>query len=216
MGIYTENDRHYSGAGVIVIEDYRNSDKSVTPCILVARNRASQKVSDFGGGYAKKHKMIEVTAFEELLEESRNLINVGPDILKQSEQFDILKKDDYYRVYVIKGQNVATKYFRENMEIIDSDPDSKRHWKETDGIHHVPIDNIPFDILTERGRKFVKDIHGNDIELQMRLRKALFAGKDIIMRVLGTEPIFSRDDLVITEESNNEWLNGTNTFIASA
>ena len=210
MGIYTEycknenRDKSYTGAGVIVVEDYRQKNR-IVPTILVARNRASNTVSDFGGGYAKKHKKIEVTASEELREESRNLIRVDSTALKDSTNFDIEgTRDTHYRVYVIKGQNVASKYYEHNKEIIDSDPTSTRQWKETDGIHHIPIENIDFKRILNRGKVKIKDVHGEEVELQMRLRKVLKVGEDMILNAIDSEPLFTKKDLITIEESDTE------------
>jgi hypothetical protein len=216
MGIYTENNRSYTGAGVIVIEDYRRSNRTI-PTILVARNNASQTVSDFGGGYAKKHRSLEVTASEELLEESRNLINVSHEILERARYFDIEgTRDTYYRVYVIKVQNVASKYYDHNKEIIDSSPKSTHPWKETDKIHHISLDSIDFERLLDRKKVRINDIHDEEIEIHMRLRKALKAGEDIILEVLEDMPLFTKGDLskVRDKGSYKSWLNGTYQFVA--
>jgi hypothetical protein len=217
MGIYTKNNRSYTGAGVIVVEDYRQANNENTvPTILVARNKASHTISDFGGGYAKKHRSLEVTASEELLEESRNLINLSPEILEKAKYFDIEgTRDTYYRVYVVKVQNVASKYYEHNREIIDSDPKSKRQWKETDKIYHVPIENIDFERLLDRKKILVADIHDEEIVLHMRLRKALKAGKKIILETVEDDPLFTKEDLITKDKNNNRpWLDGTYQFAA--
>lgn len=209
MGIYTEKGRSYSGSGVLIVEDYRKGDETI-PCVLVVRNRASHNVSDFGGGYAKKHKKIEVTASEELQEESRNLIRVSPAKIKSSRSFDIEgTRDTYYRVYVIKTQNVASKYFDLNKEVIDSDPNSTRQWKETDKIHHIPIANIKFDKLLDRQKIIVRDIHGEEVVLHMRLRKALHVGQNDILKVLKEDPIFTKNDLLKIRKNDKSFLIGT-------
>jgi hypothetical protein len=208
MGIYTEyskiekKNKSYTGAGVIVVEDYRQNNH-IIPTILVARNNASNTVSDFGGGYDKKHQKIEITASTELLEESCNLILVDSSILKNSKYFDIEgTRDTFYRVYVIKAQNIASKYYDHNNQIITSNPASKRQWKETNSIHHIPIANIDFDALLNRQKVKIKDIHGEVVELHMRLRKALKTGKDYIFNSANDTPLFTKNDLTYIQDSD--------------
>ena len=55
----------YSGAGVLIIEDYHKNN-IIEPCILLVRNRKTQLYSDFGGGYEPKHKTLKITASIEL------------------------------------------------------------------------------------------------------------------------------------------------------
>jgi hypothetical protein len=221
MGVYVDKsdklEKKITGAGVIIVEDYRtmnNTDENTIPTILIGRNKASQTSSDFGGGFSKKHKKISKTASDELLEESRNLIHVSEDILEDSVFFDISgTRDTYYRVYVIKGQNVSTKFFLHNRRIIDSHPQSKRQWRETDFIYHIPIDNIEFDKLLERKKVKVLDVHDHEVTLHMRLRKALFYGKEQILETVKSgEEIFTRSDLITVED--NTWLDGTSQFKA--
>lgn len=212
MGIYTEKGRSYSGSGVLIVEDYRKGEETI-PCILVVRNQASHNVSDFGGGYAKKHKKIEVTASEELQEESRNLIRVPSAKIKLSRSFDIEgTRDTYYRVYVVKTQNVASKYFDINREVIDSNPDSTRQWKETDKIHHIPIANIKFAKLLDRQKIIVRDVHDEEVVLHMRLRKALHTGQNIVLEVLKEDPVLTKDNLLKIRENDKSFLIGTYQF----
>jgi hypothetical protein len=211
MGVYFEKSKKITGAGVIIVEDYKNYDNKVIPTILVVKNRSSGYLSDFGGSYSKKHYDISKTAADELREESINLIDIPSDILAEHEYYDIPGiKDTYYRVYVIKAKNISGKYFFINKKIIDSHPDSKKYWKETKSIHHIPIDTIKFEALLDRKTVKFKDVRNKTNKIHMRLRKALFYGKDVINEVLKEESLVSKKNLVI--ETENGFKRGTYVF----
>jgi hypothetical protein len=215
MGVYIEKSKKITGAGVIIVEDYKNYDNKLIPTILVVKNRASGYLSDFGGSYSKKHFDISETAANELREESINLIDIPSDILAEQAYYDIpvlqlVAKDTYYRVFVIKAKNISGKYFFINKKIIDSHPDSKNYWKETKSIHHIPIDTINFDTLLDRKTVKFKDVHNKTNKIHMRLRKVLFYGKYIINEVLKEDPLVSKDNIVI--ETEQDFKSGTYVF----
>ena len=213
MGVIVYGDKSYTGAGVLVVEDYRKDGERI-PCVLIARNKSSQKSSDFGGSYETSHKSISVTASKELLEESCNLINVKSEILEKSNSIDIDGyRNTFYRVYVIKAQNISSKYFNNNKTIINEHPDSKRQWKETDKIYHIPISNIDFDTLLLRKTIVVKDVNGDNVILDMRLRKVLKSGEDIIRATINESPIITKKNLVKID-SGKPFLIGTHQFYA--
>jgi len=201
MGVFNDDTKiKLSGAGVLIVEEYRHNNL-VVPCILVVRNRSSKELSDFGGTFDSKHSHISDTASAELLEESRNLIKIPADVvLRHSICFDIGGKPSYsdhkYRVYVIKAQNIASKYYNLNKQIIDADPNSKNYFKETDLIAHIPISNIDFDTLLDRKSIYIKDVHNKSYKISMRLRKILSTGRANILNAIKTEPIITSADLV--------------------
>jgi hypothetical protein len=215
MGVYFEKSKKITGAGVIIVEDYKNYNNKLIPTILVVKNRSSGYLSDVGGSYSKKHADISETVADELREESINLIDIPADILAEQAYYDIpvsqlSVKDTYYRVYIIKAKNISGKYFFINKKIIDSHPDSKKYWKETKSIHHIPIDTINFDALLDRKTVKFKDVHNKTNKIHMRLRKALFYGKDIINEVLKENPLVSKKNLVI--ETEQGFKRGTYVF----
>lgn len=219
MGIYVEKTHtdksvSFSGAGVLVVEEYRIKSGQIVPCVLLVKNKASQELSDFGGGYDLKHKKLSETASSELLEESRNLIKIPSEILEKEVFVDIEGKPSYsgvkYRAYIIKIQNIASKYFNINMHKIDRNPESKIYFKETDSIHHIPVSNIDFEKILDHGSVFVKDIKGNRLKLCMRIRKILFSSKKQIEEVLKTKPLLTKENIVIDNTKN--FAEGTYTF----
>lgn len=217
MGVCKEFGKSYTGAGVIVVEDYRTKDNKIVRSILIVRNKASQKSSDFGGSYENTHNSLTITASKELLEESRNLIKVSPKILEQSKSFDIQneRQNTSYRIYIIKTQNVSSKYYNHNKNIIDADHNSKKQWKETDLIYHIPIDNIDFDRLLDRKTIVVSDVHNEDVVLDMRLRKLLKVGEALIRKSsIEDKPIITKLDLEKIDNNNLTFLIGTYQFIS--
>lgn len=169
MGIYEDiNHKLFSGAGVLVIGEYKNK-----LCVMLTRNKSSHKYSDFGGAYETRHKTLEETAHRELREESRNLFNISFD--KFDKYVDIPAGTRYfYRVFIIKINDVDQKYFKHNREIIDKS-NAPRYWKETDRITWIPIENLTKDsqILDKRGDIKVKDINDESIIIHVRAKKAI-------------------------------------------
>jgi hypothetical protein len=212
MGSYTD-DKMFTGSGVLLVENYRSCDNETIPSVLVALNRSSNVLMDFGGGYSKKHGRISQTASDELLEESRNLIDVSADFLEKSKYFDIrasANREEYYRVYVIKVRNIASKYYNYNKQLIDSNKDTKYQWRETSSIHHIPLSSIDFHTLLDRKTVMLTDVHNNTFKTHMRLRKAMAIGKSIFTDVLESIPAVSNSDLII--ETNPGFLKGTYSF----
>ena len=170
-----KSNKSYSGAGVIVIENYYKNNKTI-PCFVIARNKASKQYSDFGGSYEKKHKNIAYTARFELLEESANLLNIPINHFTRRNSFDLNASSTgiqkYYKVFVIKINGIARKYFNHNINTI-----TKQHaphqWKETDDIAHIPITNIDIIAINKRGIVTLKDVDGRIITIAGRLKGIL-------------------------------------------
>src|ERR1700679_3407499 len=121
MGVFKENRLTYTGAGVLVIEDYYTKKGTRETCLILVRNKASNLYTDFGGSYENKHGSLQITAQSELREESRNIFNVARHHLKN--YVDIMTGKDnelYYRVFVIKINGISRKYFDHNVRVIDS------------------------------------------------------------------------------------------------
>jgi hypothetical protein len=210
MGIYKdENGRNYTGAGVLIIEDYYMKNGNMENCIILVRNKASGLYVDFGGVYELKDDSLKETAQHELREESRNLFNLSKDNFV--DYVDIpADKNNYYRSYILKINGISRKYFRKNMKIIDNSESSKRYWKETDDIVHVPIKNIDFYKLNKRGTIIVKDIEGKNIKLHRRCKKVLYYAQNLILKKIKEKPLARKRD-IITEESD-DFLNGTYSY----
>lgn len=227
MGIYVDkvSGHQITGAGILIVEEYWTMHNKKSYTVLVAQNRASNSLCDFGGGYeALKHSDIRNTASAELLEESRNLIDIEADDLKNTKYFDIIaseSKRDYYRVYVIKANNIASKYFNYNKKIIDSNSLSKRAWKETSSIHHIPLDSIDFERILDHKSVYLTDVRGVKSKAHMRLRKILAnVGRDNLIDIIeNTKPAVTKNDLIMEDGayilSGADFTKGTYVFRSS-
>jgi len=215
MGIYIENGNKYTGSGVLIIEDYYKKNGQIIPCILVVQNRASGLFSDFGGTYELKHKTIKNTSYYELLEESCNLFNISPKFYNYYVNVNTDKQNEFYRSYVIKINSVSRKYFLHNKRTIDKLHRSGRHipryWRETNNISHIPINNINFNSLNQRGTINLTDIDGNLIPISGRLKRILYNGHNVILNVSNQQPVARKRNLKI--DNSNSFLKNTYTFI---
>lgn len=192
----------YSGAGVLIIEDYKKNNK-VIKCVILAQNRRSEEYSDFGGRFEKKHKHIQQTAYSELREESANLINVKSKHF--SDYVNISSGNKLYRAYIIKINGIKRKMFQHNKRLLDERAYMykigkykhrvPKYWRETNNIRHIPINNIDFDVLQTSGKHVINDVDGNRLILHDRVKKILHCGKDIIMNNINSAPIATKDDM---------------------
>jgi hypothetical protein len=187
-------DKIFSGSGVLIIEDYIKQDRKIKSVVLV-RNKSSQLFGDFGGMYEKRDKLLQVTASKELKEESRNLIDLDWNILQDQKYVDVIsnkKRNEYYRIYIIKINGICRKYFHYNRKIIDKS-DLKRYYKETDDIRHISIDDINFDNIKIR----MNDIYDKEISLSRRVRNILRNSKNIIKKVSNGKSLSIQNDFKI-------------------
>lgn len=219
MGIYIEGSIHFSGAGVLIIEDYYMKNGQVEPCIILVKNIASGEYSDFGGSYESKHKSLQKTASTELSEESRNLFNVEPNfIMSNAEKIDMPAfNDSFYRLYVLKINGACRKYFLHNTHLIDDlykgGAHIPRSWRETNDITHIPIKNIDFDKLGTRGKIVLQDVYGTNINLNGRTKKGIYHAKTIINKMIDQKPVAKRKDIIINKSL--DWTNNTYSYILS-
>lgn len=214
MGVYKDakTKKDFSGAGVLIVEKYKSDNGKTIPCILVVMNSAAKTLSDFGGAFSAKHKKLYETARLELLEESKNLINIPAKTIKSAKQIDIdAGKRGNYKAFVIKVANISTKYFNHNSKVINAHPKSTKYWKETQTIHHIPISSIDFDNLLQRKATYFTDVRNKKIKVSMRLRKILFGSKNILLEVLNDKSIVTKKNL--TKIQSSDFKNGTYSFV---
>lgn len=210
MTIYEEKGLMYSGAGVLIIEDYYKKNGTKIPCILLARNKASQKFMDFGGSYEKKDNSLKETAHNELREESRNLFNIDQKYFVN--YVDIPAGQYYYRVYLLKINGTSRKYYDHNKRLLDNNTKIyiPRMWRETDMIAHIPLKNIDFNKLNIRGTIILKDINDNPVILHGRTKAAIYYARNKIEKIIKSHPIATRKDLII--HKSKKFTNGTYSF----
>lgn len=214
MGIYTENDLNYSGAGVIVIEDYYRKNGTVEPCIVLVKNKASGEYTDFGGSYEQKHNFLQETASIELREESRNLLNVSSRFMTDKIDMPAFN-NQFYRVYLLKINGISRKYFLHNCRLIDTlylkGTKVPRSWRETSDIAHIPIKNIDFNKLGVRGKIILQDVDGRSINLGGRTKRAIYHAKSAIDKMIKHNPIAKRRDMI--KYKSNSWADKTYSYV---
>jgi hypothetical protein len=214
MGIFNKNGLTYTGAGVLIVENYYTKKNTTVPCVLFVRIKSSGLYMDFGGSYETTHGTISNTAHSELREESRNLFNIDPKHMKTCVDIPT-RNGTYYRSYLIKVDGICRKYFNFNRKLIDmrhtKGQKVPRSWRETDKIAHVPISSIDFNKLGDRGIVVVKDIDGKAITLHRRLNRVLYHAEALIFSLLKTRSIAERKDIKI--HTSNSWTNGTYSYM---
>jgi hypothetical protein len=218
MGIYTDNDgREFSGAGVMIIEDYYAKDGTIIPSVVLVRNKHTGLFMDFGGIFESSDKTLDVTVRNELLEESVNLFNVSVDHFTEKNSVDLpvtRSNKVFYKIYMIKINGISRKYFLHNVKLIDRKYKTGMKipvsWRETDMITHIPIKNIEFDKLAEDKRIVVQDVDSRMIMLHGRAKKALFYSHDQILELTKKEPLAKRSDLIV--DTTNSFTNGTHSY----
>lgn len=215
MSTYTDNGLTYSGAGVLVMEDYCEKNGEVIPCVLLVRNAASKSYMDFGGAYEKKHNNLQTTASLELREESRNLFNVSTKYFVDADAINIPSRLHLYRSYIIKINNVSRKHFLHNKRVMDKasafGTNVPRCWRETDKIAHVPISNINFIRLGNRGSVILSDINGEKIELHPRTKRVLYHHQDTMNKKIEEPAIGDKKNVV--RDLSPDFKNDTFSFI---
>ena len=218
---YKENGLTYSGAGVMVIEEYYTKTGKIEPCILLVKNGASGLFTDFGGSYEKKHANLKVTAHNELREESRNLFNISEKYFKKYVDIPVGTGNQFYRVYIIKINGISRKYFNHNKNLIDKYHDAAlkrgtqekhipRSWRETIDIVHIPFQNINFNLLGARGHIILTDIDGKRIDLHGRAKRCIYYSQATLYNVIKDKPIARKRNIKI--HKSNSWTNGTYTY----
>lgn len=214
MSRINKDGRSYSGAGVLIVEDYYKKDGTIEPCIVLVRNKASGEYTEFGGSYERKHGSLEKTAYAELREESRNLFNIDTGYLNKYVDINA-GADTFYRAYIIKLNGISRKYYLYNMKQIDllykRGVKISRVWRETDDLVHVPISNINFEKLGIRGKVILRDIDNRVISIRGRIKKVLRDGQTIISDIIHEKSIGKRKDMI--RNTSIDWTNGTYSFV---
>lgn len=204
----------YSGAGTLIIEDYYTKNGYAEPCIILGRSVFSGLFSDFGGRYEHKHKNLKKTASTELREESANLFNISTKYF--DTYVDIRSGNYYYRLYLLKINGASRMLFNHNINVFNS---MRMHgirvprcWMEVDMIVHIPLRNINFSYLAQKGQVYVYDIDNKQIPLSGRTKYAIYSAQILIYNVIHARPVVNKNN-IITHVSSC-FTNGTYSFYA--
>lgn len=215
MAIHSENGRNYSGAGVVIIEDYYTKDGTIEPAVVFVRNKRSGLFMDFGGIFEALDKTLNVTAHNELLEESINLFNIAPNNFIESVDIPVTRSNKFfYKVFLIKINGISKKYFLHNLKVVNKSHSIGNKvpisWRETDMIAHIPIKNIEFDKLLEHGKVIIPDVDSHEVMLHGRAKKALFYLHDMIQNSIKKKPLAQRKDIMI--DNSDSFTNNTYSY----
>jgi len=210
--LYNKNNKYFSGAGVLIVEDYFLKSGEIIKSIIVVQNSLTKEYSDFGGVYESEHSSIKNTAVNELREESCNLFNISKNSL--DKYVDIRAGENYYRSYIVKINTASRDHFKYNLNLFLSRKKNGIHippcWLESSNITHIPIKNINIDNLNKNNGMFLKDIDNNNIKISKRLNRILYSGINVISDVSNTKAISDRSRFMIENSKCLEY--GTYTF----
>lgn len=215
-----KNGIKFTGAGILIVEDYHKKDGTFEPCILLVRSRRTEMFMDFGGTYESKHRNLKITAYQEMIEESVNLLDIHSKFY--NTYVDVPGKEHFYRAYIIKVNGVNRKYYHINKNLIDERAYLFKKgtykekipwcWRETDDIRHIPIKNIDFNKLNTSDRIMVKDIDNKETILHDRTRAILYQAQAEIFNAIKCEPIVDKKSMIKTK--SDTFTDGTFTFKA--
>lgn len=211
-----------SGAGVLVIEDFRHSDGSKEPCLVLVQNPKGNYM-DFGREYKEKDRSPSKTANKGLFKESLGLYNVADKYFKPLTTVKVPAHktngvDTKYKSYIVKINDSARSHFYHNRMMLNL---SKKRGIRTPYLHHtnkdvnivhVPLRNIDFKTL-DFDNTAVKDIDGNAINLSGRTTAILKQSRrDIFRHARNERPIARASDIFVNK--GNNWADNTMSFLA--
>lgn len=151
----------YSGAGVILVTS--NNE------LVLVREKRSKKYSDAGGNIQDDvpEPSIEMSASNELLEETRNLVKIPAKVLRHYPNFTVKDQtgNHVYRVYFVKKDVSCAEFYESDTRGLDSS------FRETDKITKFPIDAALKSIST--GKSSIPDTENNQQPLRKRTQKIL-------------------------------------------
>lgn len=215
--MFTDEKGHkYSGAGVLVLEDYRFDDNREELCAVLVKNPKG-KYMDFGRVYKDKDSSLDKTANKGLFKESLGLYNIAPRHLKPAATIKVPKTktncvETKYKSYIVKINDSSRSHFYHNRTMMKLSKQRNirvpylYHKDKKVDIVHVPIKNIDF------VSKTVRDIDGNVIELSGRTLEVMKASKNEILAHRNARPVARASDLFINK--GNNWVDNTMSFLA--
>lgn len=200
----------YTGAGVLIIENY----KKRIPSVILVQNKASKELMDIGGGTSMTKDMNKIInlAVSEAHEETCGLIRLNNETIRNSDFKDVNANkigSKIYRSYVLRIDNISTKLFDHNCKLLHSTKGIPKHWKETLKLVHIPIDNIDFDTILDRGNNKLRDVNDKEYKVIKRVRNVIKSHEELLLKfrdnVDNVPYIMDRKNLVKpnTDDVNN-------------
>lgn len=152
---------YVTGAGVLLINNIDNK-----PCVILARDKYSKSYMDFGGGVDnyKKHQHnrdIKKTAVRELYEESLGLFKIKVKYISNKTKLKHEYHKSFYKSFPLYiTNNISEKLYYKNLELLSSDKETPRYYKESDHINWF--------YLSDLYNKNYIDINGDKQKLKSR------------------------------------------------
>jgi len=171
MNSISNKNKKYTGSGIFIIEK-----RDDTNYIILFSNSSNGNLEDLGGLKDKGENIFQ-TAQRETMEESRNMFNIDINTIK-NKSFPIFMWE--YVSFVICINKIDENVYYSNINNTD---DCSHHWKETDNIVRIPIDNIIKNSTT------ISDINGKTWTLRGRTRGILKRLVDNMPYITKLEPI---------------------------
>ena len=180
-----------TGAGILIIEKYKNMN-----CYVLFRGRKTGQYQE-PGGFRDAGEDAKDTACRECREETANLFTFNKKKLSYFITFN-----NQYITFVIYIKGLQLKKYFDNIKLVHAKCDY--HWKETDDIVRVPLQNINPDTFPK-----TIDINGNEITLRGRTRDILRIASRVVNTVLSSTP---RKLKQIKKNNDNQCLLRTSSF----
>lgn len=195
-----------TGAGVILIENYRINNK-YEPCVILFRNGISGKYSD-AGGFVDRGETVKQAAARELKEESLNLFRINPNKLKYA-----VTHQSYMCYFLgIRGPIFST-YYHHNRKILHS-PRVPPEWRETDDMIRITIQQfIKSGGLVYSGDIATMDTKGNRVIILGRTKACIReAIRQTIIKMILKNSFELNKNVNYTDKRGLTFLNGTKTY----
>lgn len=182
--------QHITGAGVLIIELYKN-----TICFVLFKTKYNEYCEP--GGLRDDGEKITQTASRECREETANLLKIHPKFLT----YHVIANS--YMSFVVPITGLRRSDYLHNMKLVHKK--CPHQWRETHDMVRVPITNISINTRT------CKTYDGNTISLRGRSHHVI----KMFMSIADTylqHIQFYKLNKHITQSKHNKCLNDTITY----
>lgn len=190
-------DSQIKGAGILIIENYKNN------LVVTLFGNKGKEYSDLGGTVDPNENYV-VTACREAREESANLIKIEPNELKK---IGIPITFMSYKVYIVYVKNLNMKAYQQNVKKIFQEC-NKRVWKENNDMVRIPLNKM-LDAI-KKNKKEVNDIDNKKIQIRGRTIKIIEKANKILRNMDKQIPHLLHQN--VTLDNKMQCLIGTYTY----
>lgn len=204
-----------TGAGIMLLESYTNSEQDLTKptLILFGRNNHYEE----GGGKREYEENHRKTATRELTEESLNTFRIDPNLLHETNA--IKRRNTYvcYFLHITTPNGIQVQFYKNNSSLLTKNR-PPHGWTKTHSMTRVCLDR-----LVEDGVKtpvddplYTLDVYGNSITLDRRTKGCVRQGWSILQKLTNTPPIILNENLNFCKKNSPQFLKGTQCYWANA